>query len=168
MCIRDRLKSRRSRQPPPVDYAIRVPLLERIQRDLCRDRRETMCRLLLNWRDGGIKLAILATLLTFRREHEELFAQGTYEPLFAHGGGADRVCAFLRRNGQAILSAVSRFPGRSDGPWGHTVLTLPEDLRGKAWRDVLTGMVWASDREQLHAENLFADLPVSVLVPALT
>ena len=143
----------------PVDYAIRARLLDGIMRDLCRDRGATVRRLLENWKDGGIKLAITATLLTFRTTHAELFAQGTYEPVLAEGAGAERVCAYVRRHAEtALLVATSRFPGQSG--WADTILKLPEDLIDRKWQDVLTGTVL----DEAAPEKFFADLPVAVLV----
>jgi len=52
-----------------------------------------MRRLIENWRDGAIKLAMTATLLNFRREHEALFRDGRYEPVLAKGP---------RRSGSAL------------------------------------------------------------------
>jgi (1->4)-alpha-D-glucan 1-alpha-D-glucosylmutase len=144
----------------PVDYAVRIRLLDEIQKDLCRDKRGTMCRLLENWRDGGIKLAITAVLLAFRRQHEDLFAEGAYEPVLAEGSQAERVCAFLRRHEEsALLVAVSRFPGRSESGWADTMLKVPEEFVGRSWQNILTGVVL----DRFAPDTVFADLPVAVL-----
>jgi len=148
----------------PVDYDARIRLLESVLADICRDRRRAMRGLLADWRDGGVKLALIAVLLSFRLEHAELFVHGAYEPLTAEGAAADRVCAFLRRHEpEALLVAVSRFPGRSASGWNGTVVGLPEDLLGAKWQDVFTGAVLEPDENRLSAEVLFADLPVAVL-----
>jgi len=143
----------------PVDYSIRTRLLGEILADLCRDRHQTICRLISNWKDGGIKLAVTATLLAFRREHEELFTEGTYEPVLAEGPAAERLCAFVRRHAEtALLVAVSRFPAQNASGWANTTLKLPEDLANRHWRDVLTGAAL----DQPSPESLFADLPAAV------
>jgi (1->4)-alpha-D-glucan 1-alpha-D-glucosylmutase len=151
----------------PVNYAARIGLLDEIMNDCGRDRAGTMRRLLENWRDGGIKLAITAILLQFRRQHEELFTQGAYEPVLAAGTEAERICAFLRRYEEAILFvAVSRFPGRSQMGWSDTVIKLPEDLQAGKWRDILTGTILEATENGHSAERLFADLPVAVFEAA--
>jgi (1->4)-alpha-D-glucan 1-alpha-D-glucosylmutase len=149
----------------PVDYAVRIRLLDQVLTDLCRDRRGAMRRFFENWRDGCIKLAITATLLALRRQHEDLFAQSGYEPVSVEGPAAEQVCAFLRLHGeQSLLAAVSRFPGRADSGWSGTVLKLPEELAARRWRDVLTGATAKADGSGLAAHQVFADLPVSVLI----
>ena len=146
----------------PVDYGVRARLLDETLRDLCHDRPGTIRRLMENWRDGGIKLAITTSLLTFRREHEQLFAQGAYEPVLAEGAGAERICAFVRRHeDRVVLVAAARFPGRCGWAWGDTILKLPDDLVDRQWRDVLTG----GQFDHISVEDLFASLPVAVLAP---
>ncbi len=151
----------------PVNYAARIGFLDEIMNDCGRDRAGTMRRLLENWRDGGIKLAITASLLQFRRQHEKLFTRGAYEPVPAAGAEAERICAFLRRYEDAVLLvAVSRFPGRSQMGWSDTVIKLPEDLQARKWRDVLTGTILEPGENAPAAERLFADLPVAVFEAA--
>jgi (1->4)-alpha-D-glucan 1-alpha-D-glucosylmutase len=148
----------------PVDYGVRVSLMETIECNLRRNRRETICRLWSNWRDGGVKLAITSTLLAFRREHEVLFYDGSYEPMIAEGDSADRMYAYLRRQERtSLLVAVSRFPGQASTGWEGTTIRLPEDLAGKEWRDLLTGTTRPSNGAEIRGETLFADLPVAVL-----
>lgn len=147
----------------PVDFDARVRLLGEVLTALCQDRRGTMRRLIENWRDGAIKLAMTATLLNFRREHEALFRDGRYEPVLAEGPAAERVCAFVRRHeGNAVFTAVSPFPGQSGLGWRDTVLKLPEDFQGSQCQDVLTGVVFERGEGAPAAERLFADLPVAV------
>jgi maltooligosyltrehalose synthase len=40
------------------------------------DRRTAMREMIENWRDGRIKLALIATLLAYRRDNPQLFARG--------------------------------------------------------------------------------------------
>ncbi len=146
----------------PVDYPARMRLLDSISADLARDRAGIMRRLLTEWQDGSIKLALIATLLGLRRERPALFDDGTYEPLTADGEGADQIVAFHRRDGdQAMLAAAARFPGRREAApdWRGTSIASG----GGAWTDVLTGRRHdASDA--LQAASLFADLPIAVLI----
>ncbi|MCK8783020.1 malto-oligosyltrehalose synthase [Roseomonas sp. NAR14] len=153
----------------PVDYAARTALLDRIEAGFAKDRRGTMLGLLENWQDGGIKLALTATLLGLRREHPALFAEGGYEPLNATGGMAEQMVAFLRRHAEAppLLVAASRFPARQEGG-GHVEARIPVPEGVAAWRDALTGAVLKPAGGTLSAGSLLADLPVAVLLPVET
>ena len=53
--------------------------------------------LMRKWRDGRIKMHVLATLLQLRREWSSLFQAGTYRGVSAEGPMADRVIAFTNR-----------------------------------------------------------------------
>src|SRR6201987_1308620 len=96
----------------PVDYEKRVELLEEVAALLERNGRTAVLDMLEDWRDGRVKLAVIATLLAHRRDRPRLFAQGGYEPLIATGSGADQICAFARCRGEdALVVAAARFPG---------------------------------------------------------
>jgi (1->4)-alpha-D-glucan 1-alpha-D-glucosylmutase len=142
----------------PVDYATRAALLSRIDADLQGDRAATMRALLADWRDGGIKLAITATLLRFRAAHPELFNTGSYEPVDAQGSQADRIVAFRRTlDSQTMIVVAARFPTR-EAAWDAT--TIPSEDGETTWTDLLTGR----EVTTLTAAALLTDLPVAVLV----
>jgi (1->4)-alpha-D-glucan 1-alpha-D-glucosylmutase len=61
-----------------------------------------MLDMLEGWRDGRIKLAIIATLLSYRRNRPKLLAQGGYERLLARGVGAEQICAFAHRDWRTL------------------------------------------------------------------
>ena len=61
----------------PVDFELRQRMLAEI---MGADRGTPLRDSLGNWQDGKIKLAIAAALLRCRREHVDLFRQGSYEP----------------------------------------------------------------------------------------
>ena len=108
----------------------------------------------------------MAAILGFRREAPILFAEGDYEGLSAEGDGADEVCAFSRRQGDAaMLVAVARFPGRRDirGAPPAATLPVPEPLQGGQWRELLTGRVVELGAE-LNAATLFREVPAAVFV----
>ncbi len=143
----------------PVDFAAREALLDEVGTALDQDRAAAMGRYAEAWRDGRIKLAVMSTLLAFRRAHPALFTKGTYEPIDT---GSNRIAAFARRHeGETIVVAFSRFPGRTDGASDR--LTLPEDAR--SWIDLLTGRRHGAEIT-IAAETLFDVLPTVVLVPA--
>jgi (1->4)-alpha-D-glucan 1-alpha-D-glucosylmutase len=147
----------------PVNFAARARMLQDIEGDVARDRLGAMRKLMARWQDGGIKLAITATLLQLRLAYPGLFADGGYEPLDAQGDRAEQICAFARRDDERLLFvATTRFPQRLalDPDWRGTGVATPE---AAGWTDVLTGRRQAAG-ETLPAAALFADLPVAVLL----
>lgn len=154
----------------PVDHALRARLLDEVSSALARDRRAALARMLDAWQDGRIKLAVIATLLAFRRERPALFAQGGYQALGAEGRKADHLCSFLRRHGEdALLVAAARFPARlaADPDWAGTRIVWPRDAAPAAtrWRDLLTGRTIEAGDGGLQAAAILDDLSVAALVP---
>src|SRR5438874_2003512 len=153
----------------PVDYATRIDLLEETSALLERNRCATIRDMLQNWRDGRVKLAVIATLLGHRRDHPNLLAKGAYEPLAAAGPKADHICAFARSHEEeALLVAAARFPVQfeADPAWTGTEIPWPRGVaRRTPWRDLLSGEVVERRGEGLDAEAALAYLPIAVLVP---
>ena len=52
-----------------------------------------------DWRDGRVKLATIALLLAFRREHAEFFADADYQPIEIVGEEANLAAGFIRSHG---------------------------------------------------------------------
>jgi maltooligosyltrehalose synthase len=87
--------------------------------------------------------------------------------LEAHGSQAECVCAFARQVGEQVLvSLTARFPCRLESRSfaADSTIALPENLRGYAWRDLLSGRELAAHDGCLSAQAVFADLPAAVLV----
>jgi (1->4)-alpha-D-glucan 1-alpha-D-glucosylmutase len=165
----------------PVDYRRRRELLSDLQRridEAGEDLRPLAAELLANLPDGHAKMYLMYRVLHFRREHEPLFAQGTYLPLEAAGPKRDHVCAFARTlDDEAILVAVPRLVvrlvGGSErapmGPdvWEATRLLLPPSLAGRRYRNLLTGEVLTADGADgttgLTLAAALADFPVALL-----
>ena len=150
-----------------VDYSLRARLLEEVSAALARERRRAMTEYMESWQDARFKLAIVTTLLNYRREHEALFRDGEYLPLAAEGPGADQVCAFVRRSGDDMVAvAVARHPARWErqSPAPDTIIPLPEELRSFAWHDLLSGVDY-TPAKQLPAAQLFSTMPAAVLTP---
>ena len=152
----------------PVDYETRVELLEQTSALLERNRCGTILDMLQDWRDGRVKMAVIAALLGYRRDHQNLFAQGTYEPLAATGTKADHICAFARsREEDALLVVATRFPARLevDPDWTGTDVPWPGEVaRGTRWRDLLSGEIVARRGEAVGAEAVLGYLSIAVLV----
>jgi (1->4)-alpha-D-glucan 1-alpha-D-glucosylmutase len=146
----------------PVDFGTRIAAFVQAP---AGDLRE----LLATWRDGRIKLALIATLLAARRRRPALFAEGSYEPVEALGPAGDRLLAFIRRRGeQALLVVVPRLIGHAvaedailrldAGAWAGTVLA-PEAETFAGARHLFTGAAAAD----LRPGPLLASFPVCVL-----
>lgn len=101
------------------------------------------------------KIRVVTTALRLRRAHPDIFLNGDYVPVLAHGDASEHVLAF--RRGEDILVAVTRWTVRlKDIGWGNTVVPLPEGR----WTDTLSGAVSGGPTA---AAQLFADLPVVLL-----
>jgi (1->4)-alpha-D-glucan 1-alpha-D-glucosylmutase len=153
----------------PVDYGLRNGLLEEVTVQLEQDRWAAMLDMLENWRDGRVKLAVIATLLAYRREHPELFARGGYEPIVASGPRADQLCAFARSHDEeALVVVVSRFPARleEDRDWSGTEIRWPQAIGDRTyWRDLLGGRIVERRGEFIELASVLQAIPISVLVP---
>jgi (1->4)-alpha-D-glucan 1-alpha-D-glucosylmutase len=150
----------------PVDYEVRKTSLESME--LSRgDLRE----LLESWRDGRLKLRLIAEILAFRRREPELFRIGSYEAVRATGPQADRVCAFMRVNeGSSLLSAVALYPSRGyeKDNWSNCTVILPSEAAPKKWTELFSGRELTLTNRSFLARDLFASLPVALLSPSET
>jgi (1->4)-alpha-D-glucan 1-alpha-D-glucosylmutase len=154
----------------PVDFHRRRAELEAVTADF-----ETRGLAAIdNWfdhpNDGRIKMWITTAALRLRRARADLFKGGGYQPLALRGAQAAHAFAFARIDGDAcVISLIGRFFATLGGPrptgvvWGKTNLELPSGLRGRHWRDALTGRFFAPEDTTLFLHTLFAHLPVALL-----
>jgi len=153
----------------PVDYRARTALLQDITEALERNRRAVL-DMLEAWRDGRVKLAVIAALLAYRRERPKLFAQGGYEPLIATGPRADQICAFVRRQEEdELVVTAARFPARceEDCDWTGTEVPWPRGVAGQThWEDLLCGRVFERCGDTVEVNAVLQEMPVAVFVPA--
>jgi (1->4)-alpha-D-glucan 1-alpha-D-glucosylmutase len=155
-----------------VDFTERRRLLDDIKSAELTDRVALMHDVLSNWQDGRVKLYLMQKLLSFRRVHPEIFADGDYMPLQAAGHLGERICAFARRKGRAwVVAIVPRLIGAmvynggapSAEVWGSSSLALPADAPAQ-WRDVISGeTVEAATNNILPLGGVFQYFPVSLL-----
>lgn len=104
------------------------------------------------------KMRVVREALKLRRERTGTFLSGSYRPVPADGEAAEHLVSYLR--GDDVLVAVSRWTVRlADKGWGETSLVLPDG----SWNNRLTGTVHSGS---VAASELFADLPVALLVRA--
>ena len=131
----------------PVDYAKRRELLDRLLKHPApANRWETA------WAardEGTLKLHLLVTILTWRREDPALFQRGSYLPLTVSGPRADHLCAFARIfEDRAMIVLAPRLlhtacqgdPEQLNATlWTGTRLQLDADLPAGPWQNLLTG-----------------------------
>jgi (1->4)-alpha-D-glucan 1-alpha-D-glucosylmutase len=150
----------------PVDYALRAERLAQVEAALHQDRAGSMVLWLRHWRDGRIKLAVIATLLRHRAQHPALYDDGDYQPLAGSGPRAEETGAYLRTSGQErLLVAFARHTRRRElQPFdAETSIALPDGLSRDGWSDLLSGAPVAAAERGLAPATLFAHLPVAVL-----
>ncbi|MYN13021.1 malto-oligosyltrehalose synthase [Pusillimonas sp. TS35] len=150
-----------------VDFDARAQALVRID-DSLRD-------LLMDWRSGCIKQALLARLLGLRREVPDVFAGGNYLPLAVTGERRANLIAYARIvEGEAIVVLAPRLCAHAvcgaDQPvvpaafWGDTRIVLPAGMGDAPFEDVLA-RTWrrAGPQGTLPVTQVLAQLPVAVL-----
>ncbi len=142
-----------------VDFVQRSQLLDTLP------NREPV-DLLVDWRDGAIKLFVTQKLLQARARLPALFASGNYEAVTITGNFRDHVIAFTRNDARhSLLVVAPRLTAKLGSPpvgpvWDDTRIILPDESAG--WRDIFTDRVF--DRDQpLLLRALFAELPFAVL-----
>ncbi|BAP45070.1 maltooligosyl trehalose synthase [Pseudomonas sp. StFLB209] len=149
----------------PVDYAARSRALT---------QQPGISDLLLNWRDGRLKQALIARVLEVRRQHPALFARGTYQALPVSGQQADRVVAFVRElDGVRAIVVVPRIfsellgtaptPFIQAGDWSDTRITLPFAEPGQTWQG-LFGESLTLDGKQLPVSTALKEFSVNLFV----
>ena len=120
--------------------------------------------------DNRLKLLLTQRLLRLRRDRPELFSSGSYYPLAVTGPRARHVVAFARASGgKRAITAVTRLMS-SQAPrldcewWRDTVIEVPAMETARPFRSVFTGLAVTPHERGFDAAELFAKLPVAVLV----
>jgi (1->4)-alpha-D-glucan 1-alpha-D-glucosylmutase len=129
-------------------------------------------------RDGSIKLYLIRQALGLRHRERELFERGSCLPLEVQGERADHICAFERSLGDSSVIAVAprfftrlvREPGElplGQEVWQGTRIVFPPEAGGGRYRNVFTGEILASERQEgarvLVLAEILADFPVALL-----
>lgn len=164
----------------PVDYAHRFRVLEDLKQACDQgDHRGLLNQLMATRTDGRIKMYLIMSVLRYRRAQEALFGDGDYIPLQGIGEKAPHIYAFARRRqGRAVIVAVPRFLTKiTPDPinmvplgapfWGNTWIGVSSDMRGTAFRNILTDEIVTSIKidgeEALPLGALFAHIPVACM-----
>jgi len=161
----------------PVDYAMREQIARRLKTESDKDPAALLCRLANNPCDGAIKLFLTGRALRFRREHLDLFAEGSYTALSAKGNRANHVVGFARGSeNQTVLALAGRFFLRmcnshgvpwGEQTWGSTSVLLPKRIASVKFRDVISGQTIEAEQRgdelTLPLAKVFARCPAALL-----
>ena len=137
----------------PVDFsARRIALAQAIAPE----------RLVDGWRDGRVKQAVLARLLTERKAHPELFAEGDYTEIPVEGARAHHVLAFQRQHHDRRLIVVV---GRHllDGIGEADRLVPPQDW----WGDTRLSVRQPGESRPIIGPGLDETARIAALLPDL-
>jgi (1->4)-alpha-D-glucan 1-alpha-D-glucosylmutase len=164
------------RQP---DYAAHAQLLDAIARNAeSPTAAAAAAAMLVDWRDGRLKLFTCSRLLGLRRAWPELFDSGDYTPMPVKGPRAAHLCAFTRTAGDSsLVVVVSRWaatlsrgqiqPPLGEASWRDNQLELPATVPAGDYVDALTGRaqrLHGGAARMLDVASLLETLPVTVLV----
>lgn len=148
----------------PVDYEYRRYLLNE-EADL---NSKTM-----HWRTGSIKQYVIAKTLAFRRQHFELFAQGSYIPLKVSGPKSVHILAFMRSyENQSVIVIVPRLAHAftdggngltfTAGFWDNTFVQLATLVNGEI-QDTLSQQRYYVYSGRIDVARVFNHLPLAML-----
>jgi (1->4)-alpha-D-glucan 1-alpha-D-glucosylmutase len=122
-----------------------------------------------DWQSGRIKLALTHQLLAIRNRFQQVFTNGSYQPLQVTGPNADEIVAFARGSGRdTIVVATGRLFGRATNQgrtwppsdaWAQASVTIG----GFSTIRSLLGPIVPTQEPQLTGAQLFGHLPVAIL-----
>ena len=156
----------------PVDFDFRSKALDEL-RSSSLARPELARELYGSWQDGRIKLFLTHAALQARKAQPDVFAGGGYVPLAPVGPRAGSLAAFARTGpgGQmAVVVAPRLAAGLLDGArlppdrFASTVVPVPGLNPGDRLRDALTGEERVVGDAGLAVDQLFATLPVALVI----
>ena len=155
----------------PIDFGRRQTILMNLA-----NSSPSPSDLLDHWTDGRFKLHVTHQTLRVRRQHPELFANGSYHGLLVDGPQSRHVLAFVRRwKTQWCLIAVPRFyvqltwdeDTNTFNPdpaiWDDTMVRLPDGAPAH-WVDAFTGKPVQATAGRLPMAYLLSPYPVALLL----
>lgn len=156
----------------PVDFNRRRQLLAELRGAEARGARSLAREFTATWKDGRIKMYVIAKALAVRKRLRDVFRDGAYTPLEISGLRTGNVFAFARvRRNRWIVAAVPRFMASSrasDSPgfWDSSRLVLPAKAPAR-WTHAFTGETLCAAKARggaaLPVRELFADFPIALL-----
>ena len=163
----------------PVDYDLRIELLEELKRNETAIAFPEFFRELALYKDNGkIKLYLIYKALNYRKANREIFERGEYSPLEAMGEKAMNVCSFVRKLGNSMLLIVvprffTRLTQQPDAlplgkdEWKDSCIMIPVAETGEKYRNIFTGEVVSTvsynDAVILYLSEIFANFPAALL-----
>ena len=165
----------------PIDFVIRKQMLARLKKALTRPQADAVGlarKLLRTWPDGLIKLYLTFLSLGYRKRHQRLFEEGSYEPLTVDGPLAKHICAFARHGeGDTVLVIVPRFLTSlvrsinhlplGQKVWKGSGVVLSPETPGSRFTNIFTGETIRAAKQHekriLSLGEIFANFPVALL-----
>jgi (1->4)-alpha-D-glucan 1-alpha-D-glucosylmutase len=160
----------------PVDFAKRRAMIAGLKEMDQSPSFSLPEELTQNWQDGRIKLYLIWKALTFRREHGQLFSNGSFSQAEVHGERKENVSGFLRHHAKEwAMIVVPRWlarPHETVGRSHHERFWTDTEIRLQAgapaiWRNVLTGEEMQSNilrgQRSLAGASLLRRFPVALL-----
>jgi len=162
-----------------IDFGKRRATLAGLQAKRAPGGETDRDELLAGWRDGRVKMHVLARALNARAAHSDLFREGSYHSLIAAGEHTSRVVAFARVH--ANDWAISIFPRcltSIHAPvlcascrakfWQGTALALPIGAPN-GWANILAGdsalPIMSRSEGHLALADVFEEFPLALLLP---
>jgi len=155
----------------PVDFQRRRVFLDDIKSKE-QNIFELLKELMNNKEDGRIKLLTAQKALLIRKQYADLFRDGEYIPLYAHGEYNKNIIAFARK--KESLRAVIIVPrfltqiidenGYPLGVeiWKDTAINVPEDLRCE-WKNQITGEI-IKNKKTYSVGEMLKEFPVGLFM----
>jgi (1->4)-alpha-D-glucan 1-alpha-D-glucosylmutase len=156
----------------PVNYAHRISLLAEVRTRAMAAPLAFIAEILATPADGRVKLFLTTQLLQARKIYQDIFRQGSYQPLHVSGQFANHVVAFARRYENVMAIAIApRFltalvePTQlplTEAIWQDTQVALPEGI-GLTWTNVITAESGRFN-DSLFVGQAFQHFPGALLI----
>ena len=152
----------------PVDYELRINMLEEIAATKKTDAAELVKKFKTNLESGQAKQFIIYKLLNERRELKKLFSEGKYLRLETGGKYSGNIFAFARRDDENIgITLAPRFftdiyPEQNieETDWEDTHVILP--FENVKFKNIFTDEEYESSKK-IFLKDVLRDFPVGYL-----
>ena len=165
----------------PVDYQIRAAYMKEVEslhQDLKTNPDDYFSIFNKLWEErytGKIKLWLTHQLMQLRKQHNDLFTEGAYQPLKVKGKYKENILAFARRNKKEIVFVIvslhlagictSQKKQWQQLDWADTAIVLPENIHPEGTSLLNAARMQLKGR--ITAQDLFNDMPFAVIKTGL-
>ncbi|MBN1129426.1 MAG: malto-oligosyltrehalose synthase [Chitinispirillaceae bacterium] len=156
----------------PVDYALLAALLESLTNGSKEPCGDDWTAALASWRDGQIKLLLIARALAARKRFADVFSSTSYIPLRSQGRYGRHCVAFLRRKHlRSIIVIVPRFFTKLVSPghlplgsevWDDTGIEI-KHVKPGLWKNELSNETMSGAEGRIELADALRHLPVALL-----